>query len=418
MYGQLVVHLYVKLDFVLKEDPLHNAIPEPRPLSATPGGQLPLDDVVGRDQDIARLWAMLATSSVRLNEPRRLGKTSVLNKLAAEPPPDWLCVKVSLQGVNSTTEMAESLLARVYQLQRLPKRALRALKSVMAGATATVEGVSFTLAPAFRSAPVAALQAALGEVSEALQERGDRLLLACDEVPDMLLSIAENEGPTAAADVLAVLRRFRDAEADSAVRWLLTGSVGMHHVLRKIGAGDDLVNDLDNFHLGPFDVAWSKWLGESLLLGAGLEYDTDTPAELARITGGIPYLVHLIVAYARDDQEITRMAAGDTDKVFERAVADLDASQQSTHLLTRLAPYYGHGTLAAEWILDRTAESPVTRSGLQAAARTSRFPLPSDAELRDLLVLLSLDHYLTKDPAGAYSWRYPALQRIWKIRRS
>lgn len=87
-------------------------LPAPRPLQATPGGQLSLADVVGRDQDIARLWAMLASAFVRLHEPRRLGKTSVLNKLAAEPPPHWRCVKISLQGVNSTTEMAESLLAR------------------------------------------------------------------------------------------------------------------------------------------------------------------------------------------------------------------------------------------------------------------------------------------------------------------
>lgn len=307
----------------------------------------------------------------------------------------------------------------MHDLQGLPQRAVRALKRLMAGTTTTAafEGLSFTLAPAYRDDPVAALQVALGEVSLALRERGERLLLACDEVPDMLLAIAENEGPAAATNVLAFLRRFRDAEADTSVRWLVTGSVGMHHVLKRIGAGDDLVNDLDNFYLGPIDAAWSEWLATSLLLGADLAYDPGTPAELARITSGIPYLVHLIVAYARDDPAITLLAVGYVDTVFERAVTDHDASHQSTHLLTRLAPYYGSDTPAAEWILDRTAKAPAARSQLQTAAQTARFPLP-DAGLRDLLVLLVLDHYLTKDAAGVYSWRYPPLQRIWEIRRS
>jgi hypothetical protein len=92
-----------------------------------------------------------------------------------------------------------------------------------------------------------------------------------------------------------VLRRFRDANVDSAFRWLLTGSVGLHHVLKRIGAGDDLVNDLDNCHLGPITDAWSAWLGEGLLLGARVEYHPDTPMEIARVTCGLPYLVTIQV---------------------------------------------------------------------------------------------------------------------------
>jgi hypothetical protein len=256
----------------------------------------------------------------------------------------------------------------------------------------------------------------LANVSRAMQMKGDRLLLACDEVPDMLLEIARGEGSAAASNVLAVLRRFRDQDANSAVRWLLTGSVGMHHVLRTIGAPDASINDLDTVTLGPLSSRWACWLAESLLLGAGITHGPDAIEQIAQISGGIPYLAHLIVAHARD-QRFSSISADEVADLFAEAASDLDRSHQSTHLLTRLAPYYGPSTAAAEWLLDRLAEGPAGRTELRAAATATRFALPADAGLRDLLDWLTQDHYLSRCTSGQYAWRYPPLMHIWQIRR-
>jgi len=41
-----------------------------------------------------------------------------------------------------------------------------------------------------------------------------------------------------------------------------------------------------------------------------------------------------------------------------------------------------------------------------------------DAErARDLLTLLRRDHYLHQEPDGRYRFRYPLIQRWWRLRR-
>ena len=53
-------------------------------LRLNPGGALAPEEVVGRDLLIAKLWTTLDRQSVMLTAERRMGKTSVLNKMLAE----------------------------------------------------------------------------------------------------------------------------------------------------------------------------------------------------------------------------------------------------------------------------------------------------------------------------------------------
>jgi hypothetical protein len=49
--------------------------------------QIDPKNVIGRDQLIAQIWKMLEKSSVRFTAERRVGKTTVMAKMAAEPHP-------------------------------------------------------------------------------------------------------------------------------------------------------------------------------------------------------------------------------------------------------------------------------------------------------------------------------------------
>jgi hypothetical protein len=393
-------------------------LPPPRSIPPSPGGQLAPEDVIGRDLDIERAWQRLDRASVRLNEPRRLGKTSVLTKMSSSPPPGWICVRRSFQGVETVEGMVSRALSAIYQHQHLSKRVRDRVKQFLSSSvlTAEVDGVTLRLTPSVREEPLVALEAALHDVAGALG--GARLLLAWDEVPDMVLDVMRTQGVDQAAHLLATLRRFRDEDPDSPLRWLLTGSIGMHHVLRGIDRGDSLVNDLDNLPLGPLTEQWSCWLAECLFLGAGIEYDQQALVRLTEASGGIPYLSHLVVQYARD-AAVPTVRGSDVDELFERAVGDLDHSHQSTHFLSRVDRYYGKDTAAAEWLLDQLARQPATRDGLRQAARAAGRRLPADPKLRELLSWLCQDHYLDKHPTyGTYRWRYEPLRRVWQIRRS
>lgn len=389
-----------------------------RPIPPSPGGQPTISNIVGRDSDIVRAWAMLENASLRLNEPRRFGKTSVLAKMEAEPASGWVCVRQSFQGVDTTADMAARALSAIARHESLPRRLRRRARQFITQASVgvTIDQVNFQLAPQFRDDPVAALEAALSDVGASLGR--DRLVLLWDEIPDMVIDITAKEGAHSAEVLLGVLRRFRQDPRNSSVRWLLTGSVGFHHAVRRLERGDALLNDLDALHLGPLTGEWAGWLAGSLLLGAGVGHDQGAIDELVRVSGGLPYLLHLVAKEARD-RRIGAVTGADIDPLFTQAVNDLDRSHQATHFLSRIPTYYGAQATCAEWLLDRLAEGSATVADLRDAARRARLAFPEDGVLHDILDWLCQDHYLTKEPVSpaCYEWRYPPLARIWTTRR-
>lgn len=394
-------------------------------LSPAPGASLDAAQVIGRQDASDRAFELLEHGSLLLSEPRRLGKTSLLTLMASSPPEGWSMINQSFQGVGSTQELVEFALSGIAGHQRLRKRARDAAKRVLSSTavrTTTADGLVFELEPRFANDPLDALVAALIDVGQKLGP-GERVVLAWDEVPDMAKAIADAEGDAAARRALGILRRLREETGgrQSGVRWILTGSVGFHHVLQQVGR-HDLVNDLGNLQLGPLDAAWSAHLAERLLRGAGVDPSPEVVAELARVSGGIPVLVHLIAAEAKFRSRGS-LQVSDIDVLFRDAVGNLDRSQQFTAFLTRLGPYYRDDEKPAAWILDELARGPATRPELARRA-PKLFGFTRGDALRQLLEWLQLDHYIVKDvPPGSdgvvtYGWRYEPLRRIWELRRA
>jgi len=50
-------------------------------MKANPGGQLSIDQIKGRDPLIATIWETLLSQSVIMTAERRIGKTSIIQKM-------------------------------------------------------------------------------------------------------------------------------------------------------------------------------------------------------------------------------------------------------------------------------------------------------------------------------------------------
>src|SRR5437870_4136078 len=74
-----------------------------------PGGQLDPRDVVGRESLIAQLWSVLDKQSVVLVAERRIGKTSIVRKMEAEPATGKLPVWHDVEGFRTRLEFVESV---------------------------------------------------------------------------------------------------------------------------------------------------------------------------------------------------------------------------------------------------------------------------------------------------------------------
>src|SRR5437868_15128557 len=100
-------------------------------MRAAPGAQLPIKDIFGRDEFIADLWRVLDGNSVRMEAERRIGKTSILHKMGAQPPEGWEPVSLDLEKVHSAAEFAEKVCEKVHERLTGWKKQGRRFRSVL-----------------------------------------------------------------------------------------------------------------------------------------------------------------------------------------------------------------------------------------------------------------------------------------------
>jgi hypothetical protein len=385
-------------------------------MAVTFGGRVPLDDVVGRDETVAELWAELERHSVRLTEFRRSGKTTLLRLAEHRAPKGWICVRTSVQDARSASDLVDLTLEALQKHTGRRGKLAEALKALVEPVEdVRLPGVTVALRQDLRGKPVAALRSVLRNLGRSLEGSDTRLAIMWDEFPDAIEAITENDGVQTAKDILNLLRALRESDDSQRVRWVLTGSVGFHHVTSRLG-GTAAINDLGVVELPPLSGEWSRWLAESLLLGIGLTPTAEQADALAGVSGGIPFVLELLVKYlgkSGSARSATRTAA---ELLLRDAASDVALGANWTPLLDRVDTRYGDRAVAAEDVLDLLARAP--------SAGTEVVPLLAEShgldprEARGLLDLLCEDHYLAFDPdTSLYWWRHPPLRVIWQARR-
>ncbi|MBL8852834.1 MAG: hypothetical protein JNK57_02565 [Planctomycetaceae bacterium] len=80
------------------------------------GIQVDPKNVVGRDRLISQVWEMLRQppeqGSLRFLAERRVGKTTIINKMAAEPAEGFDVLFLEVEGIDSCDRLTELLLNR------------------------------------------------------------------------------------------------------------------------------------------------------------------------------------------------------------------------------------------------------------------------------------------------------------------
>lgn len=374
------------------------------------GGSLDPRDIVGRDALVDELFDLLQHGvPVLVTDPRRMGKTCLLDRVVFRTRDPWTTVKIDYEGVTTVDEFLRRTIEALRTYQSLRSRVVDSVKALLDNVE--VEAGHVTVAAAFRSRPASdLLETALSRIDDRLL--GDELLvLALDEVPLAIENIAKAEGPGPADALLQALRRLRQRHR-SRIRWIVTGSIGFHHVLRLAGTTEGAINDFESVLCGPLDQDMASVLATKLLHGIEVEFGDEAVHALVEASGGIPFLSHYL-AHALRGVEGT-CTATQVRAAWRGFVQDRDRSRAMTHLLTRIDDYYGNHTPLAYRVLDLTAmaDGPLAFPALVAA-------LHAEDQLdivRQIVDDLVDDHYLS-GPSTGLRWRYDVLREIWIVRR-
>lgn len=386
-------------------------------MKSNPGGQIAVSDILGRDALIASLWEILEQQSVIMTAERRIGKTSVIRKMQAQPAANWVPVLQDLERIHSTSEFAGAVYEEIqHHLGRWRKVANKAKKFLDSIGGAEIGGI-LKLPGTKDKHWKTLLVHAVADLVE--QQDPNRLVFFWDEMPYMLGNISKREGEEAAMEVLDVLRALRhDAPG---FRMVLTGSIGLHHVLGKLKAADyknEPVNDMYRVEVKPLESADARDLARRLLNGEQLKAtDLEKSAEtIAQEGDAFPFYIHHIVRHLRLCQR--NATPEEIRKAVTEQLVDANDPWELRHYRVRIPDYYPQEEELVTVILDTVAAAdlPMTVNSVLAAV-TSQMAFDNRNRLLQVLKLLEQDHYLIRSPEGLYSFRFPLIRRWWRLDR-
>ena len=73
-------------------------------MHVNPGGIVVPSEVMGRDALIEQLWKRLQKQGLILSSERRIGKTTILKKMEAEPKPGFRLIYRDVEGCSNTAD--------------------------------------------------------------------------------------------------------------------------------------------------------------------------------------------------------------------------------------------------------------------------------------------------------------------------
>ena len=373
-----------------------------------------------REALIAEIWRTLETQSVYFTGERRMGKTSVISKMRADPIDDQMIVYMDTEKETNAGEFALLLYTRV--TAALP--ALTRARGAMArNFKRRIDKLGIgPVSVEFRQLAEQNWPDLIDEVINALDKSEDlvRVVLCFDELPQMLKNIINQGQPLVARQILDKLRELRQTQLR--VRMIFTGSIGLHHVerdLRELGSSWAPINDMKKIDIPPFQRADAEGLATVLLINERVPCD-DLPtvaAAVARSSDGVPYYIHWIVDGLLKSHKPTTIAV--VDAVVEAALADPDDAWGFRHQVTRVPQYYeaesdlAYATLDAVALTDGISFEQLMR---QVSVHPDVIVSRDSNRLRALIELLERDHYLDGG-GGTIRFRRTLMARAWKARR-
>ncbi|OAI00559.1 hypothetical protein [Methylomonas methanica] len=390
-------------------------------MKANPGGQIDLSEIIGRSEIIEQIWETLAQQSIRLNAERRIGKTTIIKKLCAEPKPGWVPIFQDLEQYHTAFDFAQAVYREVDSFLSTRQQSARRAKDFLKAIGGTeIKGIlklpTFTEQIPWKTL----LTKSIEDLVEAQQH--ERPLLLWDEMPLMLQSIATREGQSTVMEVLDTLRALRQEQGGQGLRMILTGSIGFHHVvdsLKHHGYANSPLNDLFAFELPTLTPIFARELATKLIVGENIQTEDMEAGSIAiaELSDGFPFYIHHIVKAVKLSGREAKVDS--INELVTKQLVDGNDPWELAHYQDRIPTYYGNNTESLVLsLLDSVAVrgKPTPVNELLQELKNMGLQIDREQLLR-LLRAVEQDHYLARDAQGLYQFKFPLLKRWWMLSR-
>lgn len=263
------------------------------------------NDFFDRPGEIKKiLRALNSDTHIMISSPRRVGKTSILYRLADMDDNDYYFLYVITQSVNSEKEFFKRL-----------SKALMESDSLTSSATRISEGTSKFLKKAIdKIKSIKGVEIKAGwrtnyrerfiKILKSLQLDGSKVVIMVDEFTETVENIIKNESAGKAIQFLQSIRELRhDEKIRNNILFIFTGSIGLENVVARLDSVH-LISDLNTVRINPLKKPEAEKLVRALLENLGFEMsDSQITYMLGKIEWLIPFYIQLFIRGINDIRE-------------------------------------------------------------------------------------------------------------------
>ncbi len=375
-------------------------------------------DFFNRINEMEAYWRDLETDNILLLAPRRVGKTSLMRKMAANAEAHgFRTIFADVSDCGSELHFVQRLYTALLETDLGDDLWTRINESWLGKTMKRVRkigGAGFSLE--FELDPSSWTR--LGEeLASALSQLDGAWLIQVDELPVFVLKLLNEATPADRARVrefLYWLRRLRLQY--TALRWMLAGSIGLDTVAARLNIAD-AINDLHIAKLGAFDEETACALLQALGTEHRVELNEAVRRHIvSRVGWPAPYYIQLVFHELRSIQG--SVTAAHVDGAIEDLLGPYHRNTFDywrQRLFDELGKEHAEHAVAVLNLCCRTAEgAPGAALNLSLAADLTD-PRRREEETRYLLDVLQNDGYLVES-GNRLLFRSPLLREYWRRR--
>lgn len=376
-----------------------------------------------------RLIKALSRDHIAFLGPRRTGKTSILRDLEKHPPASTSALYLDLQGLRSVPAWLSLMLRETKKLLETPPDNLAWLKQAgqsTASVLKRIEQISLTGIKLAPGQPAVDLWEPIAdEFLTLLREHELPIVFMLDEFPWFLGHVAANHSPAEVDATLNWFRKARQELADGPTRFLVTGSIGLTGLLRRLGLSP-AANDFDSIDIEPLTDKESLQFLEERAEGEGIALSTVARRRiLDRLGVGWPLLLATFLSEVQDHAAAKDLTVKDIDHLYEERMVRGNRNKYCQEMFTRLTKpemFSPSERRLAQEILRDLCRSARAFGNDDFDAVHARL-VPDEAhrsllaiELDYVLDTLRHDGYLVRQRDGLHTFASHILRDFWRHR--
>jgi len=364
-----------------------------------------------RPQIVDEIWEKIEIGNhLLIAAPRRVGKTSIMRFIEENPKNGYKPIFKNIQSIQSEKEFYKTIyeltLTSLNKISKLKTEFNKYLKSKKI-AEIDIKGV-FKI----EDSEIDFLSEIKKEIIPILEKHEETLILILDELPEVLYNLYKLGKNNEASGVLNNIRTWGQEKEFKKIKIITSGSVGIHHVVKKIEGRTANLNAFTKIHFSPMNkieaINYIKWITED----ASLKFNEEQIEIILEKTNYfVPYFINLIV------DEVDRMARYNNPEITNETIetAFNNAIKNNSHFIDwkyRLQEYYAKDEYAfIHEILTLVSHQNVIQIQLI-------YNIAMKHQLQynymDLINEMENDGYITEIEKQNYSFISPLLKEYWK----